>query len=131
MVVIIDSRDMLFGYPILDIRELVRSIGDRLYDETDLYQLISEILEVSIPKAEAVFNDLCTTGYLERKEVYERQFWVTSIKGNALAMASAAKPILRKTADKKLHEFMDRVKKLMLTSIIFIWLRELLCLGVI
>ena len=42
---------------------------------------------------------------------HDEQLWKNTIKGNALALASAAKPILRATADKKINEFLTRVKE--------------------
>jgi predicted nucleotidyltransferase len=48
---------------------------------------------------------------LDEWDLSESPAWSTTIKGNALAMASAAGPVLRKTAERLLAEFLDRVKE--------------------
>lgn len=46
---------------------------------------------------------------LDEWDLSESPVWSTTIKGNALAIASAARPVLRKTAECVLAEFLDRV----------------------
>jgi predicted nucleotidyltransferase len=53
------------------------------------------------------------TGFIEFKEERDGRPWYElTTKGNALAQALAAKPISRKTAEKKLQEFMARVEEI-------------------
>ncbi|MDZ7808370.1 MAG: hypothetical protein U5K71_14855 [Gracilimonas sp.] len=40
-----------------------------------------------------------------------KQFWTTTVKGNQLALASAAQPIKRETATQKINEFLERVEQ--------------------
>lgn len=89
-------------------------------------------LGIGQDEAIAVIEELESDGFLERKSerewhdeavavqgsaaplddwnVSESPAWSTTLRGNALAMASAARPVLRKTAERVLAEFLGRVK---------------------
>jgi hypothetical protein len=64
-----------------------------------------------------VFQELCRQEYIEPVPQSHPFFranqcqWFTTIKGNALASATARKPITRQTADRLIAEFLDRVRQ--------------------
>ncbi|ABM10585.1 hypothetical protein AAur_pTC10117 (plasmid) [Paenarthrobacter aurescens TC1] len=62
---------------------------------------------------DSVFAALEAGGYLEKAEVDSDGdvLWVTTILGNALAMASFGKPISRKTADRLVAAMLDRARE--------------------
>jgi predicted nucleotidyltransferase len=104
----IKSSDWIVGYPALTIRKLMREGRGGSWG----LSLVEDVLEVSSRTAKRVIRDLEKEGFIERDDFLKnKQYWRTTIKGNALSMASAAKPISRASAEKKLSEFLDRVRK--------------------
>jgi predicted nucleotidyltransferase len=107
----INSKDIIAGQPILKIRKLCRYIGGGTWEKEWLINLITEVVQVDLNTAKEIFDVLKEQGFIEQKKIGKQKLWINTIKGNSLAMASAAKPILRKTAEIKLRDFMDRVKQ--------------------
>jgi predicted nucleotidyltransferase len=101
----IDKESLIAGQPAIKVRELLKR-GDGYCGVS----LTMNILDISKRKALEVIDILKKEGYLEEKKLSDgTSSFELTIKGNALALSSAAKPLLRKTADKKLAEFMERV----------------------
>ena len=96
----INKDDELAGFPILEVRKLLKRADDSLTVEYAAYCL-------KCPKSSAaqLIVVLNQDGYLEP----DGESWLVSVKGAALAHASAAKPLLRSTAQKRLEEFLQRV----------------------
>jgi predicted nucleotidyltransferase/predicted transcriptional regulator len=114
----IQATDVLAGQPALALRKLMQQ-GRKLGPTTDGNSLetIAEILEVDLATAKTIFQELCKEGFIEparrrsgsgAEETYQ---WYTTIKGNALANASARKPVTRKTADRVVEQFLERVQQ--------------------
>jgi len=111
----IQSSDLIAGQPAPTIRKLMR-MGREYGPGTSGIspEYVAEILAADLPTTLLVLKDLCRLGYVEPvsppapKE--EDQFWYTTVKGNALANATARKPISRKTADRLIQEFLIRVQ---------------------
>ncbi|MBI2385180.1 MAG: nucleotidyltransferase domain-containing protein [Elusimicrobia bacterium] len=62
--------------------------------------------------AREIVVELAARGYIERSAFFvEGEYWKNTIRGNAFAGATAAKPLLRASADKRLKEFLDRVEE--------------------
>lgn len=106
----IDARDVLAGQPILKIRKLfkqARSCGH------GTQQLIMDVLQVDESTAAGVLCTLIDHGYVEpwEEHVFGRT-WRTTMKGNALAQASAAPPVRRATAARALDAFLQRVRQI-------------------
>lgn len=101
----IDPRSTIAGLPALRVRSFLRRAGD--YDWTEAG--LAEHFGVS-PKAA---HELLSLGYLEHSphEAAEEQRYRRTLAGAALALASAARPITRKTADRKIAELLDRVRE--------------------
>ena len=106
----IDPKDELAGFPILEIRRLLKKSRGGAIDEGRA----TKLLGVTLPRAQKLIQDLKKQGYLEKVKEGSLGFqgWNLTVKANALSNASAAKPITRVTADKKLNEFFNRVEKI-------------------
>ncbi|WP_240983733.1 hypothetical protein [Acididesulfobacillus acetoxydans] len=74
--------------------------------------LVSDVLGLDSADSNKLIQVLIDQGFVERMTdpTGEVQY-INTIKGNALSMASAAKPISRVTAEKKLEEFLNRVRQ--------------------
>jgi predicted nucleotidyltransferase len=106
----IQPGDVIANQPALAIRKLLKShdIGD--------IDTIVEVLDVDLITARQIFQDLCAEGYIETsfpRDIPDggNERWHTTIKGNALANATARKPITRGTAERLVEEFLNRVKE--------------------
>jgi hypothetical protein len=103
----IKSSDEMFGLPVMKLREFFRKYTNDWDVENVMY-----FFDFDREKADTLMIKLEGEGYIEKGNKFrDKQQWVNSIKGNALAVASAAKPILRTTAEKKVNEFLVRVKE--------------------
>ena len=73
-------------------------------------QFVKGSLNVSESEAQYVVDELARQGYIgEVKEGDSRVRWQITPEGSRLALASAARPIKRSTAEKKVRAFMERV----------------------
>jgi predicted nucleotidyltransferase len=106
----INPTDQIAGFPVLEIRRLFRVSENGLLDE----HRAADRLKISLSRARKLIRDLHKLGYIEKVKEgsFGYQGWNLTIKGNALKLASAAKPLTRKTADKKLEEFLQRVHEI-------------------
>jgi DNA-binding MarR family transcriptional regulator len=103
----IDSNTIIAGQPAKVIRDFLYQVKDHSWST----QSISEKLGVSRRKAQQIVRDLEAAGYIQREEMWQGQRWFrTTLNGNQLALASAALPLKRVTAMKKLEEFLTRVQ---------------------
>jgi len=105
----IDPSTTIAGRPALDIRRLLRRTIERYFD----VDTVRNELAATVTDAEAVLSELEKAGLIKKEiEEYpgrEPPFWKNSIEGNAVAMATAARPVTRATAERVLAEFLDRV----------------------
>lgn len=105
----INSGDFLAEQPILTIRDFLRYVQIRDWWTIDF---LIDKLNVSESSARKIIKVLLEQGYIEESKPFDgEKTWVNTIKGNSLAMASAAKPIYRKTADGILKKFLERVNE--------------------
>ncbi|MBX2840492.1 MAG: nucleotidyltransferase domain-containing protein [Flammeovirgaceae bacterium] len=101
----IDSKQKLFGFPTLTIRNLLRKISQT--DRT--IESIADIVNTDIPDATKLVNNLISENYIISISRKSKTYFQTTIKGNSYAMATASKPIKRTTAKKLLEGFLERV----------------------
>lgn len=80
------------------------------WDSFDV-ETVREVAPMSRNAAKRLLADLGAAGYVESAMARDRRapVWKLTIRGRALSMASAARPIRRATADRLLREFLDRV----------------------
>ncbi len=104
----ISSDQKICGIPVLDLRRVFRA-ANVVVSETWL----AHRLKISLPRALKLITALLREGYIKKQSPHTFGYigWDLTMKGNALGNASAAKPITRKTADRKLEEFLKRIKQ--------------------
>jgi predicted nucleotidyltransferase len=96
---------MLAGKPLIEIRDFLKRNRFCNWSVADVVRS----LNTNYKKARAIITALETQGYIERIVIGKDTCWQNTLKGNSLALATSAKPILRSTADKKIKEFIERV----------------------
>ena len=103
----IDPQSIIAGAPALSTRNLMRRIGDGNVS----LESLAYYLKMDKDTSQCIRERLSEEGYIElNNEIPDKkEYYKTTLKGNSLALASAAKPLTRKTAEKKLAEFMGRV----------------------
>lgn len=104
----ITSDTILAGHSILKIRRLFQESFFCLLDiETAIHEL-----ETSEDQARVTLDELTALGYLACPYPTEKSpiYFLTDL-GGQLAIASAARPIHRKTADRALKELLERVRQ--------------------
>ncbi|WP_020532541.1 nucleotidyltransferase domain-containing protein [Flexithrix dorotheae] len=101
----INSKQKLFGFPTLTIRNLLRKISE---NDRSIH-IITEMLNIDVQKAMDLVESLVSEKYIIPITRNGKTYFQTTIKGNAYAMASASKPIKRTTAKKLLEGFLERV----------------------
>jgi hypothetical protein len=101
----IDSKASLSGIRVTEIRSLFRKAG---LDGAVSIDLIREELALNEREARTLLLSLQTEGFIERTEFG----WSLTKNGIRLRAASAAKPLLRSTADRLLQELLGRIQEL-------------------
>jgi len=103
------SNGLIAGYPTLEVRGFLRR-----YRLTDFYIEAAEDALVLSPRTATIFmNKLKGLGFIEELDKWDgRRVFRLTIKGQALANASAARPIHRKTAERVLEQFIDEFARL-------------------
>ena len=105
----INPSDTIAGVNIVKVRDFLRKSGQSPKWRADF---ASSAFQLNEKQALDLLAELESKGYIEKDELnYGEQYWHNTIHGNALGGASAAKPYKRKTAEKALAEFMERVQK--------------------
>ena len=103
----IDAKDKIADVEILKVRDFLRRVNNTDEWEDDF---VAYRLKISPEKANRLINELNRKGYIEPTGIYrQKQFYRKTLKGSTLGLASAAKPVTRKTANRIFSEFMDRV----------------------
>ena len=106
----IDSKDTILGVPILVIRTLLRrsmSYGGAISE-----RLARRTLKLGPERTREILDELVRQGCYEAGENdLGEPYWENTIKGNTLAMATAARPVTRAKADQIFANFMLRVQQ--------------------
>jgi hypothetical protein len=105
----IKSGDIVAGRPALEIRRLFKHSHGRGSIHT-----IAGVLHTNVTVAQDIYHHLLQEGYIEHVDEppADALRWQTTIKGNALARATARRPITRPTAEKLVESFLARVLKI-------------------
>jgi predicted nucleotidyltransferase len=103
----VDLNSTVAGYPMRFVRTFLKEASQT---HNGFYlEYVSYRTKLSENEAEKFVHALVKEGFLELGKVLDRSVWTTTIKGNALAMASTIKPMTRKEASVRLAGFLDRV----------------------
>ena len=102
----LNSKDIIAGFPILKIRNLIRN-NDYLSED-----IVSYKLKVNIEEAVKVLNELLKLGFIERNiDETNSDTYPVTLQGNSLGNAKAIPSISRAKADALFDSFMQRVKE--------------------
>ncbi len=106
----ISKDDKIAGFPAVAVRDFLRRGVSSEFD----FRVVMDWFSISQSGAKKFMLELeklrfiCKAEYLSPKSATDR--YQTTVRGNALAQASTAKPISRATAEKNLQEFLRRVR---------------------
>ena len=116
----ISSGDVYAGVPILQIRRLLKETSESLGWTATFVQTK---LEISAGSAARVIRQLARDGFVE---LAPKPYcdWRNTQKGNALAHASAAALLHRETAQRKLDEFLKRIRYVNSSECEFLYIVE-------
>jgi hypothetical protein len=106
----ISKDDKIAGFPAVTVRDLLRRNVSSEFDcrvAMDWFS-ISRSRVTKFMQALEKLGFICKPDDLSPENTTGR--YQTTVRGNALAHASAAKPISRATAEKNLQEFLQRVR---------------------
>ena len=98
----IDKNERIAGLPALHVRRLLREIGESHID----VDVTAKILAKSKSKACKALAILLRSGLL----VEENGKYTLTLSGRALAAATAAKPLLSKTAERLVTDVLARAR---------------------
>jgi predicted nucleotidyltransferase len=104
----VSKNDSICGLAAPTARQLMRAY----YDEHPI-EVACDVLGIRQDAARDQMRAFETAGYIERAKsarTADDDWWVTTVKGNALANASFGKPISRATADRLLAEVIERAR---------------------
>lgn len=98
----IEASQKIAGLPAVQARRLMRMIGGFLMTPARA----SEILGCTAAESRRLLRDLGKEGYISPNE---GESWEVTVKGKALASATAAKPLRRATVERLVSELLGRV----------------------
>ena len=102
----INKNTTLCGYPIIQIRDLLRNVKPDDFSKDDVLYLMN----ISQTEVNRLIKLLENEKLIKKGEYkFNKQFWKVTLKGSTLSLASASKPIRRKTAEKHIGKFLQRV----------------------
>jgi predicted nucleotidyltransferase len=123
----IDPKEQIADIEILKVRKLLRRVNNTDEWEDDF---VVNRLKISPEKANRLINELNRRGYIEPSRIYkQKKFYRKTLKGSTLGLASAAKPVKRKTANRIFSEFMDRVKQVNSDPSFLVKVKKVLVFG--
>ncbi len=105
----ITKDQVIAGQPALKVRSFVRTYRILSFYTSEL----EKVLNLSPAEAEDLAREMVNLGFFTQTTycpINNRPVYQVGDQGHMLANASAAKPITRKTADRVLQEFMERVR---------------------
>jgi len=104
----INGNDEYCGITLLILRMLLKKSRDDLLSAF----FVQEALSISSEQAVTLIKSLLKDNYIEEYSLIDGvQYFTNTSKGNALSMASAAQPLKRETANRKISEFLKRVEE--------------------
>lgn len=101
----IESDQTFADVPAMRVRDLIRNVGPNgLFG----VEFAESVLGTSEKQSKILIDELERRGFIER-DCSTSEWWRTTLKGSALALATAAKPIRRHSAEDILKRFLKRV----------------------
>lgn len=119
---------LVAGFPARQVRELLRQS-----DEFLSHHHAQEILGLNRIQAMRLLECLEQEGFIERNskvhDTEAERYWKRTLKGGTLCKALFSRPVSRKTAEKKLAEFMTRVRQVNADSYFLHRVRKVILFG--
>src|SRR5688572_20138248 len=101
----IDPRTTMAGLPIMRVRDALRRVDS--YGEW-YGDALREALKTTHARLRQLLIVLENDAYIERA-TQQKDTWRCTLRGTALTLAHATKPVRRTTAGRRLQEFLQRV----------------------
>jgi hypothetical protein len=122
----VDPKSRIAGVPALKVRDFLRQASDHFWRSTHA----ATRLEVSTTRMKALIAELARLGYIERVEVSGAGDWYkVTLNGAAFGLASAARPLFRRTAERRLGELLDRTREVNRNQYYLYRVRKLIVFG--
>jgi len=119
--------EQIAGYPAMQIRWLMRRM--RPYRGVTA-KFITDVLKIGDDQVEPVISQLIKLGYIQSVDLKDDRIWFTPTSlGVSLSLASAAKRITRKTAERTVTEFMNRVNVANAREDFLFWITSVVVYG--
>lgn len=100
----LDTKETILGIPILNIRNILRK------RQSFAVIFLMQQLNLNRRKAQQLLEEMVRLEYITKSSA-EKGLYSLSIKGNALRMSKAVKPLSREKAEELLSSFMERVEE--------------------
>ncbi|MGN6741571.1 hypothetical protein [Dyella sp.] len=117
---------VIAGVPAMDLRKALRKLGK--WGAWDVASL-AEALGIDEASAAEALSALVAEGYVEVSQQSGCPYYATTVKGNALALASSRKPIKRAAADRIVQEAIARVEAINASPEFAYGIRKLIVFG--
>jgi predicted nucleotidyltransferase len=122
----LDPKSQITGIPAVQVRDFLKQNRD--YEWTQNRLALS--LNLSIENAGALVSELLQLGYIEATNVMSgQQYYQKTLAGTTFSLASASQPLTRRTAQKKLVEFIGRVQAVNVNEDFVYRVRRVLVFG--
>lgn len=124
----INPKDTLGGVPVLEARRLLDLAARRDFVSRDFFQHYGHLGRT---RATRFIEALIAQRFLERGyPPRARGKWYTvTLDGRTFMLASAARPLTRRTAERKLQEFLERVRYLNISEHYLYCVKKVLVFG--
>lgn len=104
----INPNDKISDISIIKVRDFLKKYSN---DEIWFKSTVSYGLKISEKKSAELIKELTKLGYIESTGRFkEKEAWKKTLMGSTFSLASAAKPVLRSTANKHLALLLKRVE---------------------
>jgi len=121
----IDPKSQIAKVPAMRVRDFLHRTRDAYWT----CETVANRLKLSDARAQALVSELLRLGYIERSDVADGKHYHITLTGSTFALASAARPLTRKTAERKLDEFLDRVRAVNASQSFAFRIRRVLVFG--
>ncbi len=107
----ISKADLVAGYPAVEIRNCLRKAGDSTFVPT----FLGDAMGIPSVDARRLVKALAGLGLIERDPTCKKiggegPCWRVTLNGRTFALAKASRPLPRRSAEKRVAEFLKRVK---------------------
>lgn len=122
----LDSKSLIAGIPAIQVRDFLKPLHNCQWTKT----YMAHSLNLSEETTEGLIRELLRLGYIEESEwQLDERHYQRTLAGSTFSLASAAPPLTRKTAERKLGEFLERVHAVNANNDFVYCVRKVLVFG--